>query len=111
MRPAANRRSSPGRRGCSGGVYGNQAFVAGEARGIWGPAQEVPGIAALNKFGSAGVSSVSCARAGNCSAGGFYLGASGNFQAFVAGEARGIWGPAQEVPGSAALSKGREAQA
>src|ERR1022692_4346862 len=87
-----------------------QAFVAGEARGIWRPAREVPGTAALNKGGLAEVLSVSCARAGDCSAGGFYADASGHFQAFVVGEARGIWGPAQEVPGTAALNKGREAQ-
>ena len=101
---------------CSaGGFYADvsghhQAFVAREVKGIWRPAREVPGTAALNKGGLAQVSLVSCARAGDCSAGGYYIDASGHFQAFVVGEARGIWGPAQEVPGTAALNKGREAQ-
>jgi hypothetical protein len=39
--------------------------------------------AALNRGGNAGVSSVSCASAGNCSAGGFYKDSSGHQQAFV----------------------------
>ncbi len=101
---------------CSaGGFYTDasfreHAFVAGEARGVWGTAQEVPGTAALNKGGLAEVTSVSCARAGNCSAGGFYRDASGHNQAFVAGEVRGVWGPAQEVPGTAALNKGGDAR-
>jgi len=86
-----------------------QAFVAGEANGIWGPAEEIPGTAALNKGGSAEITSVSCAKAGDCSAGGFYRDASGHFQAFVAGEARGVWGKAQQVPGTAALNKGGSA--
>ncbi len=45
---------------------------------------------ALNK-GSLGadIDSVSCATPGNCSAGGHYKGASGNIQAFVAGETSG----------------------
>ncbi|HEY2080324.1 MAG TPA: hypothetical protein VGH53_28690, partial [Streptosporangiaceae bacterium] len=38
----------------------------------WGKAQEVPGTAALNTGHRAGISSVSCASAGNCSAGGVY---------------------------------------
>jgi hypothetical protein len=96
---------------CSaGGSYldasGGQAFVAGEAKGIWGQAQEVPGIAALNNR-DAGITSVSCASAGNCSAGGFYADRSGRRQVFVVGEANGIWGRAEEVPGAAALNKGR----
>ncbi len=87
-----------------------QAFVAGEVRGVWGPAQEVPGTAALNKGGNAVITSVSCGRAGSCSAGGFYEDAAGRQQVFVAGEAKGIWGPAQQVPGTAALNKGGDAE-
>jgi hypothetical protein len=41
------------------------------ARG-WGRALEVPGTRALNQGGNAEVSSLSCASAGNSSAGGFY---------------------------------------
>jgi hypothetical protein len=43
---------------------------------------EVPGTAALNRGGSAWVSSVSCASAGNCSAGGSSRDGFGS-QAFV----------------------------
>jgi DNA-binding beta-propeller fold protein YncE len=39
-----------------------------------------------NKGGSAGISSVSCARAGRCSAGGAYRDAAGRFRAFVVSE-------------------------
>jgi hypothetical protein len=101
---------------CSaGGFYsaasGNfQAFVAGEARGVWGKAQQVPGTAALNKGENAQITSVSCARAGDCSAGGFYRDASFHLQAFVAGEVNGVWGKAQQVPGTAALNKGGSAR-
>jgi len=90
-----------------GGPSGNQAFVVTQVNGIWGKAEEVPGIAALNVGGDAAVSSVSCATAGNCSAGGFYLtaiGGSGNLQAFVVTRVNGTWGTAQEVPGMAGLA-------
>jgi hypothetical protein len=56
------------------------------AGGTWGTAIEVPGIAALNKGGDADIASVSCATAGNCSAGGYYEDASGKTQAFVVSE-------------------------
>ena len=98
---------------CSaGGQYANsslsiiQAYVVDEANGTWGTAQEVPGIAALDQGGIASVSSVSCASAGNCSAGGDYELPSGIRQVFVVDEVNGVWGAAQEVPGIAALNKG-----
>ena len=86
-----------------------QAFVAGERNGTWGKAEEVPGTAALNKGGDAYVG-VSCASVGNCSAGGSYTDGSGHQQAFVAGERNGTWGKAEEVPGTAALNKGGDAE-
>jgi hypothetical protein len=84
----------------------SQAFVVDETKGKWGHAKEVPGTATLNKFGSAGVYSLSCASAGSCSAGGYYGDASGNTQAFVVEETKGKWGKAKEVPGTAILNKG-----
>jgi D-alanine-D-alanine ligase-like ATP-grasp enzyme len=99
---------------CSaGGFYtqrsGNhQAFVVGETNGMWGAAREI--AAALNAGGFAVAESVSCASAGNCSAGGFYTDGSGHQQAFVAREQNGIWGAAKEVPGTAALNQGGGAQ-
>jgi hypothetical protein len=102
---------------CSaGGYYGvslshQQAFVASEKNGSWGTAEEVPGSAILNKGVYDQVSSVSCATAGNCSAGGFYTDSHGAFQAFVVTQTNGTWGHAEEVPGTAALNKGGWAQA
>jgi hypothetical protein len=82
------------------------AFVVNEAGGQWRTAIEVPGTAALNKGGIAGVVSVSCAAAGSCAAGGDYRDGSNNTQAFVVTEAGGRWGTAIEVPGTAALNTG-----
>ena len=84
----------------------HQAFVVSERDGAWGAAQQVPGTAALNAGGYAAVNQVSCASPGNCSAGGSYTGQSGHGEAFVAGQADGIWGTAEQVPGIAALTRG-----
>ena len=72
----------------AGGIYsdssgGGQAFVVSEANGTWGTAEQVPGTAALNQGGFAYVTSLSCARSGNCGAGGTYVDSSGGQQAFV----------------------------
>ena len=76
--------------------------------GTWRPAEEVAG--ALNKSVGAGVYSVSCASAGNCSAGGIYTVPAGKslpgLEAFVVNEVNGTWGAAQEVPGTAKLNTG-----
>jgi hypothetical protein len=97
-----------------GGYYvdssGNyQAFVVNQTHGTWGTAEEVPGTASLNQGGDAGVGQVSCASAGNCSAGGHYVDSSGSYQAFVVSETHGAWGTAEEVPGTAALNQGGSA--
>jgi hypothetical protein len=52
---------------------------------------------------------VSCATAGNCSAGGQFKDSAGHFQAFVAGEVNGVWGAAKELRGTAALNAGGNA--
>jgi hypothetical protein len=64
----------------------HQVFVVSQTGGTWHTAIEVPGTAALNRGGDADIASVSCASAGNCSAGGFYLGSRGRQQAFVVSE-------------------------
>jgi hypothetical protein len=87
-----------------------QAIVVTEKNGTWGKEKEVPGSGALNQGGSAAVNSVSCASAGNCSAGGFYMDSSQHLEAFTVDETSGTWGNAQEVPGSAALNTGGSAQ-
>lgn len=75
---------------CSAGGYTasqtgfqQEGFVVSQHNGTWGTAQQIPGLAALNRDGSAQVRSVSCASADNCSAGGYYLGHSGFQQGFV----------------------------
>jgi hypothetical protein len=85
---------SPGN--CSTGGYygassGTQAFVASETGGIWGNAANVPGT------GGSGdeIITISCASAGNCSAGG---GSAGD-QAFVVTETDGTWGTAAGIRG------------
>ena len=98
----------------AGGSYTRQArrrqgFVAVERHGHWGTAIEVPGLGALNKGGDAKVESVSCAPAGGCAAGGFYLDGNCNEQGFVAVEQNGRWGTAIEMPGPAAQNTGGRA--
>ena len=99
----------------AGGFYRDgsgdyQAFVVSEKNGSWGSAIEVPGTATLNSAGYALVNSVSCATAGSCTAGGYYRDSSVHYQAFVVSEANGIWGSAIEVPGTASLNSGGNAQ-
>jgi hypothetical protein len=94
----------------AGGSYsgngGQRAFVVSEQNGAWGKAMQVPGAAALSgATGGSYVSSVSCASAGNCTAGGTYS-TKGYGQAFVVSEQNGIWGAAIEVPGLAAMDAG-----
>jgi hypothetical protein len=88
----------------------SEALVVSQVHGAWGKAEEVPGTAALNEGGDAGIDSVSCASAGNCSAGGSYAGHSGGNQAFVVSQVHGTWRRAEEVPGTARLNAGANAQ-
>jgi hypothetical protein len=75
----------------------------------WGRAEEVPGLAKLNAGGSAGVNGVSCRRVGYCTLIGTYTDASGKNQPYVLTASKGRWGTAEELPGIAALSAGRNA--
>jgi hypothetical protein len=67
-------------------------IVAGETKGRWGKAEQVPGIAGLNPGKLAWIYSVSCASPGNCAAGGYYTNGSTAQQAFVADKKNGTWG-------------------
>ena len=80
---------------------GQWAAVASQGRAI-----EVPGLAALNVGGIAGVVSVSCAPGGSCAAGGDYAGRHHHGRVFVVSENNGVWGAAFQVPGLGALSRG-----
>jgi hypothetical protein len=94
--------------GSGAAVAGTHAAARSAATGsTWGSAEKVRGLAALNQGGKASVSSVSCASAGNCSAGGTYTDGSGHIQAFVVSQANGTWGKAKEVPGFAILNVGK----
>lgn len=83
-----------------------QAFVDSEVNGKWRSAIEVPGTGALNQYGDASGSSISCTSPGNCSAVGEYTKASEYHEAFVVSEVNGTWRTAFEVPGSATLNHG-----
>ncbi len=75
-----------------GAVAGCGQSAAARAAGPWGRAIEVPGLGALNKGGDAQVTSVSCASAGDCAAGGYYTGRGS--AGFVVSEQNGVWGTA-----------------
>ena len=92
----------------TGGAAGTSlaAGLRALSGGTWGKAKEVPGTVTLNSGGFAQLNSVSCASAGNCSAGGTYEDSSGHFQAFVVSQVGGTWGKAKEVPGTATLNQG-----
>ena len=92
----------------AGSASSQRAFVVNEVNGTWSPVVMVPGMAARSG-GSAQVNSVSCASAGNCSAGGEYTDTTGAQQAFVVDEANGHWQNAIEVPGTEILNTGRTA--
>jgi hypothetical protein len=94
----------------AGGFYGDPSdndqtgFVVSERHGTWGKAILVPGLADLNAGGNAGVTSVACPSAGNCTVGGYYADGQvvtpwGYFDGFVVSQRNGTWGKAILVPG------------
>jgi hypothetical protein len=104
--------ASPGN--CAaGGSYSTDAytiqhpFVVSEQNGAWGTAQEVAANLNIGPGTGAGVDTVSCASAGNCSAGGQFLGRSSD-QAFVISEVNGTWATAQKIAGTQSVSGGSE---
>jgi hypothetical protein len=66
---------------------------------LWGNAMEGKGLPKHNYLFGSDLFSVSCASAGNCSAGGSYALSAKISQAFVVEETNGVWGRAQAVPG------------
>jgi len=107
--------SCTGAGGCSaGGFYVDnsaafQGFVVTEKNGMWGSAREMPGQGTLNVGGFAAVTVISCASAGNCSAGGLYHTGPTQVQAFVVTEVNSTWGTALQVPGTNTLNSGQDA--
>jgi len=80
-----------------------QAMVVDETDGVWGDAEEVPGISALNSGLYATLTALSCASPGNCAAAGTYqvqAGAEGyDVEPFVVTETSGLWGSVSQLPG------------
>jgi hypothetical protein len=83
------------------GGHHQQAFVAAQRAGIWARAVEVPGLGSLNAGGTAEVTSLSCASAGNCVAGGSYFPRAFFDDAFLVSERNGTWQGAQLLRGVA----------
>jgi hypothetical protein len=88
-----------------------RAFEADERHGAWHTARPLAGAGPLANGRESDALTVSCASAGNCVAGGWFIGASDNTgqQAFTASEVKGTWGMAKVLPGSAALNQGKAA--
>ena len=103
---------SPGN--CSaGGSYALSAtetyvFVVSEKGGRWGRAKKVRSPALIGTGDGSFITSISCASAGNCSAGGFLpvTGAPADSGAFVVNEVKGRWGEAQELTGPSTFAGG-----
>jgi hypothetical protein len=93
----------------AGAKPGAAVIRTAAAQGTWGTAEQVPGLAALAGTGDSALNSVSCATAGNCSAGGFYHTGGPSqccqSEAFVVSQVDGAWGTALEVPGIAGLNQ------
>ncbi len=81
----------------SGG--GIAAWVATEKGGVWGKAIPVPALSKLNGGAHSEIKTISCGGTGNCSAGGFYVDASGFNRAFAVIEKKGVWQKATAVQG------------
>ena len=84
--------------------------MVSERNGRWSKANDLRGPAARGQ-----VSSLSCASAGNCGAGGYHFNGYDNYGnllsgAFVAGERNGRWAAPEVPPGLAALNLGGNAQ-
>jgi LPXTG-motif cell wall-anchored protein len=93
------------------GATNSEAFVVSQVDGVWQTFEEVPGLAAAATGPFALVNSISCATAGNCSAGGRYsVGSIYDQQAFVVSQVDGVWQTFEDVPGLVAANTAHEAQ-
>jgi hypothetical protein len=106
--------SCPSAGNCSaGGSYALSAtetyvFVVNERGGRWGRAMKVRSSALIGTGDGSFLTSISCASAGNCAAGGFLpvIDAPADSGAFVVNETKGVWGEAQELKGPATFEGG-----
>ena len=76
-----------------------EAFTATSTGGTWSPATPVTFASGVQAVGSSQdqLFSVSCASAGDCSAGGEFVNAAANREAFVVSSTGGTWGQATPV--------------
>jgi hypothetical protein len=81
-------------------------FVITENDGVWGSIEAVPGVAALSRVDQASLTALSCGAPGDCVAGGDYLDASGQSQAYVINEVGGVWGSATQLFATQLLGSG-----
>ena len=101
--------------GCAaGGSYTDagghvEGFVVSRSGSSWGQAAQIPGLSQLNKGGAAGVGSLSCVSAGDCTAAGGYTNQTDHQQVFVVAEQNGSWGQAGQIPGLSQLDAGNGA--
>ncbi len=81
------------------GIRGWDDFIVSEVAGLWGPAEPVPGLAALSTGAdTTRVAAISCPAAGSCAIDGTYSTAAGE-GGWIAGETGGAWAPAAPLPG------------
>lgn len=85
------------------GIQVSAAFVVSEHDGTWDTVHSIGYVVGSGPTTDSGVTSISCPSAGNCTAAGWYY-ASGEYNGFIVSESDGLWGPAEAVPGLAALS-------
>src|SRR5581483_1448381 len=82
-------------------------LVVPEAAGQWGTPAELalPADAAAVQGPGTGLTGVSCAAAGDCTAVGYYVDTSGNYEPLAASETAGAWGAGMPI----ALPEGADA--
>lgn len=76
--------------------------------GTWGPAQDIPGLAALNggTATSDAVKAIDCTSPGNCTAvGSYYSAAASGYLPFASTETNGTWADAQPISGAPVASQ------
>lgn len=105
-RPAHPTGCRSGRRAPAG--PGN-ALAAEESNGTWGRARVLAGPGRLGPDADAEIASVSCASAGNCSAGCDFFAGSGHIQPFIASQRSGTWGPVTRSARLPGPGRGRNA--
>jgi hypothetical protein len=80
-----------------GSVWSPGVFVVTQSNGTWGKVATIAGVPSPALGSAAYIDSVSCRAPGSCSVAGFYYSDGGANIAFVANQAGGTWGSAQNV--------------